>query len=124
MIGKTGVVAGIIVVGSVLAAITQGSAFWHDYGWITQKDYREHHAGVVSTQQVGEIYDLLEGIKKGQEDNRDEWECDELDEEILTVELQLAEATTNTEKVTLRRQLEKMRERWDKIDCSRFEDDT
>jgi hypothetical protein len=61
-------------------------------------------------------------LKEGQDRNQRQWECDELDEEIPELELQLLDAQTNAEKVALQHKLDKKRERWDKLKCSEFTD--
>ena len=49
---------------------------------------------------------------------RDEWKCDEYDEELLDL---LKEQVENNS-VELRRMIEKIRKKMDKLECSRFED--
>lgn len=120
---KFGVVALLLTVGGLAGATTATVAFWHDYGWVFQKEYRMHHLNVLTTAQTSEIYDLLKVLKTGQDTNQDEWKCDELDEEIVDIELARLSAETNEEKVKLNRNLEKAKERWDKLDCQRFEND-
>ena len=115
--------AGFIAVGALAGASTASINFWDDYGWIPRAEYRLQHLNVLTTQQTSEIYDLLKILKEGQDNNQAEWKCDELDEEIVDIELKLLDAETNAEKVQLRRNLEKAKERWTKIKCSRFEDD-
>jgi hypothetical protein len=119
---KLGAVAILLTIGGIAGAATATVAFWNDYGWVFQKEYRLQHLGVLTTQQTSEIYDLLKDLKSGQDDNQDEWKCDELDEEIIDIQLSLLDAQTNAEKVKLNRDLEKAKERWIKLKCSRFED--
>ena len=118
-----GAVAALLTIGAAAGATTATVAFWHDYGWVFQKEYRLQHLNILTTQQTSDIYDLLQDLKIGQDDNQDEWKCDELDEEIVEIELAKLSAETNAEKVKLSRNLEKAKERWDKLDCQRFEDD-
>lgn len=117
-----GAVALLLTIGGLAGATTATVAFWNDYGWVFQKEYRAQHLGVMSTQQTSEIYDLLKQLKEGQDENQDEWKCDELDEEILEIELDLITAETDAEKVKLKRDLEKAKERWETLDCQKFED--
>ncbi len=118
-----GVVAGLLMVGAAAGATTATVAFWNDYGWVFKNEYRLHHLNVLTTAQTSEIYDLLTVLKKGQDNNQDEWKCDELDEEIVDIELSKLKAETDEEKVKLSRNLKKAEERWEKLDCQRFEDD-
>lgn len=123
MIKKIGFVAGVIALGAVAGASTATIKFWDDYGWVTRYHYRMDHATMLTGAQTTEIFDLLEDLKVGQKANQEEWKCDELDEEILDLELTLLEVETNAEKVPLNRKIEKSKERWDRLDCTRFEDD-
>ncbi len=118
-----GVVAALLTVGAAAGATTATMAFWNDYGWVFQKEYRLQHLSVLTTQQTSDIYDLLKALQTGQDDNQDEWKCDELDEEIIDIELAKLTAETDAEKVKLTRNLKKAEERWEKLDCQRFEDD-
>ena len=120
---KVGFVAVLLGIGAAAGATTATVAFWNDYGWVFQKEYRLQHLGVLTTAQTSEIYDLLQDLKIGQDANQDEWKCDELDEEIIDIELAKLTAETDAEKVKLTRNLKKAEERWEKLDCQRFEDD-
>lgn len=122
MASKVTLTAALISLGAVAAAGTATSTFWGDYGWVTQETYRSDHANTASAEQLEDITDLLEGLKRDQDSNHAQWECDELDEEIPDLELLLLEAQTNSEKVALKRTLEKKREQWKKLDCSQFTD--
>jgi len=123
MLKKVGFVAVVIGLGAVAGASTATFKFWNDYGWVMRYDYRMDHASMITGAQTTEIFDLLEALKLGMEENQDEWKCDELDEEILYLELTLLEVETNAEKVALNRKIEKAKERWDTLDCQKFEDD-
>lgn len=118
-----GAVAALLTIGAAAGATTATVAFWNDYGWVFKNEYRLHHLNVLTTQQTSEIYGLLQDLKKGQDTNQDEWKCDELDEEIIDIELAKLTAETDAEKVKLTRNLKKAEERWEKLDCQRFEDD-
>jgi len=120
---KVGFVAVLLGIGAAAGATTATVAFWNDYGWVFKNEYRLHHLNVLTTQQTSEIYDLLSVLKTGQDANQDEWKCDELDEEIIDIELAKLTAETDEEKVKLTRNLKKAEERWEKLDCQRFEDD-
>jgi hypothetical protein len=122
MTSKVGIVAILLGVGAIAGAATATKTFWDDYGWIIAEQYREDHLNTASTQQVQDIVDLLGDLKEDQDRNHEHWECDELDEEIPELELLLLEAQTNADRVRISRTLEKKRELWDKIDCSRFTD--
>lgn len=115
--------AGFIAVGALAGASTASINFWDDYGWIPRAEYRLQHLNILTTAQTSDIYDLLKALKTGQDNNQDEWKCDELDEAIVDIELARLSAETNAEKVKLNRNLEKAKERWEKLDCSRFEID-
>jgi len=75
---------------------------WGNIGWTTPN---RHDADfLVAIDQVKEF--------------RDEWKCDEYDEELLDL---LREQVEN-DSVELRRQIEKIKEKMARLDCSRFED--
>jgi hypothetical protein len=122
MANKIGVTALLLTVGALAGAATATKAFWNDYGWIIQEQYREDHLQVASSEEIEDIGDLLRDLKIDQDRNHTQWECDELDEEIPELELRLLEAVTNAEKVDIKRTLEKKREQWKKLDCSQFTD--
>lgn len=91
--------AAVIGIGSQLGG-------WHNLGWITPK---QHDADFQVA--INELKEF-----------RDEWKCDEYDEELLALRERLAEARTETERIELEHQIEKLRNKMDKLDCSRFED--
>jgi len=110
----------IISAGGLLVALTTVLTFWSTYGWITRTVYADDHKGVVSSAQIANIENLLLEIKHDQDLNRDQWECDEMDEEIPELKKELAEAVSVSEQIDIERDIEKQQERWVKLDCSQF----
>ncbi len=56
------------------------------------------------------------------QDFRDEWKCDEYDEELLELRMKLSEAQTQAEADELTHEIEKLKAKMAKLDCSKFED--
>lgn len=55
-------------------------------------------------------------------DFRDEWKCDEYDEELLELRKKLSEARTTEEHTELTHEIEKLQRKMDSLNCERFED--
>lgn len=109
--------------GAATTVIAFGDTAWNRWGWITVQTYRAEHADVITAGQTQQIFDLLEDLKEGQDANRDQWECDELDEDIPDLQLKLLdESLADRERVKIHRELQKKQDRWDKLDCTRFVD--
>jgi len=53
---------------------------------------------------------------------RDEWKCDEYDEELLDLQQEKAEARIEAIKVELQHEIDKLKRKMEKLECSRFED--
>jgi hypothetical protein len=104
----------------VIAMLTALIVFWGNYGWITQDAYAADHESVPTQQTMAGILTSLKNIEEAQVENQDQWECDEMDEEIPELQGRLGEAETSQEKIRLQRKLTKQNERWGKLDCSRF----
>ena len=103
-----------------MVALTTILTFWGTYGWITRTVYASDHLGVATSTQIANIEKLLVEIKKDQDLNRDQWECDEMDEEIPELQKERAEAITVGEQIDIDRDIEKQQERWSKLNCSQF----
>ncbi len=56
------------------------------------------------------------------QDFRDEWKCDEYDEELLELRMKLSEARGQAEADELTHEIEKLKAKMAKLDCSKFED--
>jgi hypothetical protein len=121
-IGKIG------AVGAILATITACLVFFDTYGWVTRVAYAAEHEISVQTQQKTIITSLealtatLVIIKEEQSKNQDQWECDETDEELTDLGIELLEAETAMEEAPLLRQKAKLDEVWISKKCSRFTD--
>lgn len=97
------------IVASVIAILGGGSikVFWHDVGWITPAQAEDAHLAA-------------EGAIK---DFRDEWKCDEYEEELRALRRQLARATPGTDEYAdLAHDIARIENKMSKINCSRFED--
>ena len=80
---------------------------WGSIGWTTPN---QHNADFLTA--VGDVKDF-----------RDEWKCDEYDEELLDARERLIRAEANGEDtVEIEHLIEKIKEKMEKLDCSRFED--
>jgi len=110
----------IVSLGGLVVALTACLTFWSTYGWITRMAYAQDHEGAPSAQQMANIESLLISIKKDQELNQAQWECDEADEELPELELAKLNAETNRKRIEIQRDIDKTEERWDDLNCSQF----
>ena len=92
-------------VGGVLAIIAAAYSLWPSFGWMTPNS----HAADID-QAVGDIRAF-----------RDEWKCDEWDEELLDLQKELA-AATEARRIEIQHEIDKLKQKMLKTDCSRFED--
>ena len=106
--------------GTLLVGITAILTFWSTYGWITRTAYATDHTNIPTTTELIEIKKLLVIISDKQDINQDQWECDEMDEEIPELQKELAEAETVSEQIDIKRDIAKQDERWIKLDCAQF----
>ena len=65
------------------------------------------------------ILDALEGLMQQGRENRDEWKCDEYEEELLIL---LQARRDGDDSVETEREIEKIRQSIEKLRCERFED--
>jgi len=121
--------AKIIGGGAILGVVTAALTAWGTYGWVTKDVYAQDHAqGTIEEELHRQEEDnekqlaLLNKILTAQAVNRDQWECDETDEELEEVEIELLNELSPVELVPLVRQKAKLTEVWDKLNCSRFTD--
>ena len=115
--------------GIAIASLVAMLSFWDVYGWITRSAYAQDHEGAsVKAQQQAIITSLdslnkaLTALQDGQNRNQDQWECDETDEELEDLAINLIGVQTPQEKAKLNRQKEKLNGVWAKLDCDRFTD--
>ena len=96
-----GIVASLIAIGG------GAKTFWHDFGWITPAMAQaEHTAGA-------------EAIKEF----RDEWKCDEYEEELRAMKRRLSRIDPDSEEAAdLEFDIERIENKMAKLQCSRFED--
>ena len=120
-----------VSVGIVALWNAQGAigAAWGQYGWVTNAAFYLHELSpdhsdheTVSEDDFLMLFGLLEEIRDKIDRNRDEWACDELDEDLLVLELRLAQSTTVQERVQIEHDLTTGRERWDALNCIDFQD--
>lgn len=101
---KWGVIVGSATgVSAIIALATAAPVFWNDYGWITPAQHEQDLTAAGD--------DIREF--------RDEWKCDEYEEELVEL---LKRQQAGDDSVELKRLIERIREKMDDIDCSRFED--
>ena len=101
------VVASIAVMGYASEALDA----WPKVGWVTPNTH-EADIAELRAQTVGEVKDF-----------RDEWKCDEWDEELrekLREQDRLADQGTNDP--DLDEDIRRLRERMRKLECSRFDE--
>ena len=94
---------------SVIAAVSGiwSTGAWDYIGWTTP---RAHAADYEQT---------IEDIKSF----RDEWKCDEYDEEVLKLRLQMIDMEREEEDTTeIELLIQKIERKMESLDCSRFED--
>lgn len=96
----------LTIVGAALGMLISIFALWPKIGWTTPNQHENDF--VVAVNEMREF--------------RDEWKCDEYDEELLDLRQELAVAASEEEKVRLAHMIAKLVEKMVKIDCSRFED--
>lgn len=101
MIAKVSAV--VVLLGAIIGIVTQ----WSAVGWTTPN---QHAADFVVAENVMKEF-------------RDEWKCDEYDEELLDLKEKRERLIHDDQPTTeIDHQIEKIREKMRKIDCSRFED--
>ena len=96
----------IALLGSVLGVLATAFVLWPAIGWTTPNQHGNDF--VVAVNEMREF--------------RDEWKCDEYDEELLDLEHELVDAETDEERTEIQHDIDKLKEKMAKIDCSRFED--
>ena len=103
----------------MITTVTAAGTVWSDYGWVTNSRYATEHEAHPTLDQIAGIQAILIEIKNAQQANQDQWECDEADEEISDKERAKKDASED-ELIDINRDLEKLRERWKDLNCSRF----
>ena len=92
---------------SVVAILTFFFTFWGAIGWTTPN---QHAAAMESA--LGDVKDF-----------RDEWKCDEYDEELLELREDLVRARAAGEPTTrIEHEIDKIEKKMEALNCSRFED--
>ncbi len=111
----------------ILGAITASIVFWGTYGWITRAAYAideqakvEIHKGHATQTAIKDLTTLIETVITNQKINRDEWVCDELDEEIPDLRKDVLDTFDQDEKIDIERTIEVKNKLWDSVDCNRF----
>jgi hypothetical protein len=95
------------IIGGLIAVGTGAKTFWNDFGWITPAQANEAHAG--SEQLIREF--------------RDEWKCDEYEEELYRLKRELRRTDPDSEEYAdIEFEIERIENKMLKIECSRFED--
>lgn len=104
----------LAAVATTIAIISGSIALWPMLGWETPSahaaDIKEIEADHVTANEA-----VLDAIQL----SRDEWKCDEYDEELLAL---LEKQDEGDNSVAVRREIEKIRKKMDSLKCSRFED--
>lgn len=102
---KTQITWLVSTVGGSLAVLAAVFSLWPVVGWTTPNQHDNDF--VVAIEELKEF--------------RDEWKCDEYDEELLEMQQKLATAS-EAEKVEIQHIIDKLKAKMEKINCSRFED--
>ena len=98
---------------SCLTCLSLTIAMWSQVGWTTPAKHDADIASIIAERMVSE-QNVINAIKE----SRDEWKCDEYDEELLD----LLREQEETDTVEIRREIEKIKDKMEKLDCQRFED--
>jgi len=105
------------IVATLIAIVSGGFALWPSVGWTTPSthnaDITEVQINMVASSEA--IIEAISGL-------RDEWKCDEYDEELLYLEHELADATHVENATEIQHDIDKIKAKMLKLDCSRFED--
>jgi len=119
----------VIGAGAILGVITAALTAWGTYGWVTRQAYaKDHEEGTVKEQQAIIIKALeqnakaLEVIQVEIVKNQDQWECDETDEELKEIGIQLAGDLSVIDRVEITRERDKLNDVWKDKRCTRFTD--
>ena len=99
---------------AVLGVVATMVGLWPTLGWITPNQYK---ADTTASQK--EILEAIGELKELQQDTRDEWQCDELDEDLL----KLLHLQADGDSIELQRDIEKIKNKMRALDCSRFFED-
>jgi len=117
----------LVSVGGIAIAMSAILVFWSSYGWITIPVYAldkkvniAAHKNQITQQSITDLTKIMETIAENQTINRDEWMCDELDEEIPELQKDYAAAVTKNDQIDIQRIIDKKEEVWGKLDCSKF----
>ena len=111
---KTQITWAISTVATVLAVVAATIGLWPQIGWTTPNAHAADVKQMIAARMVSEEA-VIDAIKE----SRDEWKCDEYEEELIDA---LHEQEDGDNSVELRRIIELIRKKMDKLDCSRFED--
>lgn len=103
----------LAAVATTIAIVTGSIALWPVVGWQTPNAHANDIV-TIEAEHVVSQEEVLDAIKL----SRDEWKCDEYDEELL--DLLLDQVENNS--VENRRDIEKIKNKMEKLDCQRFED--
>lgn len=103
MTPKNRTAAMLTTVAAVFAVVVGANQLWPQVGWTTPN---QHDADFVLSSEVVKEF-------------RDEWKCDEYDEELIEY---LKLQATGDVSIETRRKVEKLRELIAKLKCERFDD--
>ncbi len=100
-------IGGSVIVGALGTIVLQGPEIWHKVGWKTPAA----HAAEIERVEVA-FTDVLQEF-------RDEWRCDEYDEEVKEL---LNAQRAGDDSVETAERLRKLRELQDRRKCSNFDE--
>jgi hypothetical protein len=102
---KPWVISAVAFVGSVAGIWSTG--LWSHVGWMTPAAH------------ASDYEQTIDSIKQF----RDEWKCDEYDEELLNLQLERSRMQRDDEDTTeIDMLIDKIKRKMESIDCSRFDD--
>lgn len=109
-------------VAAIVAIVTSlGLNPWDALGWTTPSQHSEDVA--VISEDVAALNAKIEQVQAdavgGVQEFRDEWKCEELEDELVEL---LKQQRAGDDSVETQREIEKVRARIKKLNCERFDD--
>ncbi len=111
---KRSTITGLASTAAAVVALAGGAInYWPTVGWATPNQVAAKYA--AGDHKHSDTIDALN-------DFRDEWKCDEYDEELLDLRQALVHAETEQERTRIEHDIERLRRKMVVLECSRFDD--
>ena len=117
---KTGIIASVIAIAGGATAIGGGVNQWESYGWVTRSAYEAEHLDTVSADQLDALIEGIGELGRKIDAQSDEWRCDELQEHIIDLLIQIESLPPGGDRIRLEEQLRQARARVTELACGRF----